>query len=89
MARLLGGTVACGEHEFGEPVPIGGGIGRCSCSRCGAVHLEVLREDTLFRSGLFQQKRARWMSWEPPVPQVAQTFGKRPERRRRVARAVA
>lgn len=81
--------MTCGEHEYGPPTPVGGGIGRCSCSRCGAVHLELMSEAGLVESGLFTQKRTRWLTWEAPVPQVTHTFGKRPDRRRRAAVAVA
>ena len=30
-----------GHHEYQEPTPIGGGILRHACSRCGAVSLDL------------------------------------------------
>lgn len=35
-----------GRHRFTEPTPIGGGIVRLACSRCGGVSLD-LREATV------------------------------------------
>jgi len=83
---------ACKEHEFGDPITVGGGIVRLACSRCGAVHLDLSRQETLVNSGLFQSGRIKWMTWEPemkPPVQYERRFGKAPERRRRLQPAVA
>ncbi|NOY56983.1 MAG: hypothetical protein GXP34_13510 [Actinobacteria bacterium] len=82
----------CKEHDFGDPVAVGGGIVRVACSRCGAVHLDVAREEILVSSGLFQTGRIKWMSWDaaPETPvSNERRFGKAPDRRRRVATAIA
>jgi len=85
-------TRSCKEHDFGDPVGVGGGIVRLACSRCGAVHLDITRQEVLVNSGLFQSGRIKWMTWEPaPETPVHRDrgFGKAPGGRRKVATAVA
>ncbi|MFZ0493782.1 MAG: hypothetical protein WAM81_11390 [Acidimicrobiia bacterium] len=92
--RANGEIVArgCKDHQFSEPFAVGGGIVRVTCSRCGAVHLDLARHDVLADSGLFQPGRSKWMAWEPDVAQPVRyerTFGKAVARRRRPHSAVA
>ena len=82
----------CKEHHFGEPVAVGGGIVRLTCTRCGAIHLDLARQDAPESSGLFQSGRGKWMGWEPdvvPPVRYERTFGKATRRRRRPRSAVA
>jgi hypothetical protein len=83
---------SCREHQYSEPVAVGGGIVRTSCSRCGAVHLNLARPGVLANSPLFRSGRSRWMAWDPdvvlPVP-YKRTFGKPVGRRQRPQSAVA
>ncbi|NIA24377.1 MAG: hypothetical protein GWP04_02275 [Gammaproteobacteria bacterium] len=83
---------SCKTHEFGDPVAVGGGIVRRACSRCGAVQLDITRQEVLANSGLFQSGRIKWMTWEPAQEtrgRLERRFGKAPEERRSAATAIA
>jgi len=82
----------CREHQYSEPVAVGGGIVRTTCSRCGAVRLGLARPDVLVNSYLFQSDRSKWMAWDPDVVlpvRYERTFGKPVGKRRRPQSAVA
>ena len=83
---------SCKEHHFDEPVAVGAGLVRLTCTRCGTVHLDLVRHDVSESSGLFQADRGKWMGWEPdvvPPVRYERAFGKAALRRRRPRSAVA
>jgi hypothetical protein len=86
-----------GEHTFGSAGSVGGGLTRRSCGVCGTVVIDLRSEVGDGDSSLFLRPKLDSIFVTPvnraesaSVQGQMHTFGRRPDRRRRVAqRALA